>query len=176
VVGGGPARAEGGYATKGCFEIAPPTWRSVHKAFQTRGGGQTRILGDQPIVRILECRDNQFNHSLHQLGLFARGIRCQDCRSSLSGVSSQQPTSYTVFSCHVDFEHMDADIPRQKRRNASLSSLNLAIDTTNLAKELSHITPAKSLFGSVSVVLTLIRVGFLLAYVSRLLANVHRTR
>jgi len=51
---------------------------------------------------------------------------------------------------------------RQKGRENALSSLNVAIDGLNLAKELSSITPATAVFGSVSILLTMIRVSFLL--------------
>ena len=47
---------------------------------------------------------------------------------------------------------------RPKGRDAILSSLNMAIDTLNLAKELSSITPAKAVFGSVAILLTMIKV------------------
>ena len=50
----------------------------------------------------------------------------------------------------------------QRRRDGTLSSLNVAIEAINLAKEISSITPAKAVFGSVSVILMMIRVGFLL--------------
>ena len=49
-----------------------------------------------------------------------------------------------------------------RRRDGALSSLNVAIETINLAKEISSITPAKAVFGSVGIVLTMIRVGILL--------------
>ena len=48
-----------------------------------------------------------------------------------------------------------------KRRNGVLSTLNVTIETLNLAKEISSITPAKAVFGSVSVLLTMIKVSFL---------------
>ena len=51
--------------------------------------------------------------------------------------------------------------PQPKGRDSVLSSLNVAIDGLNLAKELSSATPAKAVFGSVSVLLTMIRVSFL---------------
>jgi len=57
---------------------------------------------------------------------------------------------------------MDADLQRQKRRDGALSLLNVAIEAMNLAKEISSITPAKAVFGSVSVLLTMIRVRSLL--------------
>jgi len=41
-----------------------------------------------------------------------------------------------------------------------MSVLNAAIEALNLAKELSSITPAKAIFGSVSVTLSMIRVSF----------------
>jgi len=53
---------------------------------------------------------------------------------------------------------------RQKGRDGSLSSLNIAIEAMNLAKEVSSITPAKALFGSVSALLTMIRVRSLVSY------------
>ena len=37
-----------------------------------------------------------------------------------------------------------------KERDGLLSALNVAIETLNLAKELSSITPAKAVFGSAS--------------------------
>jgi len=45
-----------------------------------------------------------------------------------------------------------------KGRDGTLSSLNVAIEALNLAKEASSITPAKAVFGSVSILLTMIRV------------------
>ena len=43
-----------------------------------------------------------------------------------------------------------------------MSVLNGAIEALNLAKELSSITPARVVFGSVSVILTVIKVSSLL--------------
>ena len=51
---------------------------------------------------------------------------------------------------------------RPKGRDGVLSSLSVAIDGLNLAKEVSSITPAKAVFGSVAILLTMIRVSFLL--------------
>jgi len=59
------------------------------------------------------------------------------------------------------------DPKSQRRRDGALSSLNVAIEAVKLAKEISSITPAKAVFGSVSVVLTMIRVSFLLVYLAR---------
>ena len=59
---------------------------------------------------------------------------------------------------------MADDSQRPKGRNGVLSSLNAAIDGPNLAKEVSSIAPAKAIFGSVTILLTMIRVSFLLFY------------
>ena len=48
---------------------------------------------------------------------------------------------------------------RPKEREGTISALNAAIEALNLAKEISSITPAKAAFGSVSVVLTMVKVG-----------------
>ena len=53
---------------------------------------------------------------------------------------------------------MDPDSKRQKRRDNALLLLNMAIEAMNLAKEVSSVTPAKAIFGSVSVLLAMIRV------------------
>ena len=56
---------------------------------------------------------------------------------------------------------MDKRSKQQERRDGALSLLNAAIEAVNLAKEVSSITPAKAVFGSVGIVLTMIRVPFL---------------
>ena len=56
---------------------------------------------------------------------------------------------------------MDANSQRPKGRDGVLSSLNIAIEGLNLAKDLCAIAPAQAAFGSVSILLRMIRVGFL---------------
>ena len=53
---------------------------------------------------------------------------------------------------------MDEGAKRQKRRDNVLSLLDAAIQAMDLAKEVSSPTPAKAVFGSVSVLLTMLRV------------------
>ena len=50
------------------------------------------------------------------------------------------------------------DLNSQRRRDGALSVLNAAIEAMNLAKEVSSATPAKAIFGSVSVILSVIKV------------------
>jgi len=57
---------------------------------------------------------------------------------------------------------MDANAQPQNHRDNVLSSLNAAIEAMNLAGGISSVTPAKAVFGTVSVILTMIRAGFLL--------------
>ena len=71
---------------------------------------------------------------------------------------------------------MDARSQRSKRQDVTLSTLNAAIEAMNLAKEVSSMTPAKAIFGSVSVILAMIRVGPLLVRPDEPQANVHRIR
>ena len=65
---------------------------------------------------------------------------------------------------------------RQKERDGVLSSLNMAVDALNRAKEATSMTPAKAAFTSAGILLTIIRVGSPPVHVSRLLTNVYRTR
>ena len=76
--------------------------------------------------------------------------------------TSWQSAGCNVFFCCVDFEPMEPNGSQPKRRNNVVSSLNVAIETLNIAKEVSCITPAKAIFGSASAILTMIRVGFVL--------------
>jgi len=57
---------------------------------------------------------------------------------------------------------MEAESRRPRERESTMSVLNGAIEALNLAKELSSITPARVVFGSVSVILTVIKVSSLL--------------
>jgi len=66
---------------------------------------------------------------------------------------------------------MKPNARRQKRREIILSSLDVAIETLNLAKEIASVTPAGAVFGSVSVMLTMIKVGLLRVRVDRVQAN-----
>ena len=75
--------------------------------------------------------------------------------------SSPQPAVHGLSSNHVDFEPMDPDAQRQKRREIVLSSLDVAIEASNLAQEFCSITPAKPVFAAFCVILTMIRVDFL---------------
>ena len=53
---------------------------------------------------------------------------------------------------------MASESQQPKERDNSLSALNVAIETLNLAKEVSGIAPAKAVFGAVSILLAMIRV------------------
>ena len=50
-----------------------------------------------------------------------------------------------------------------KSQDGVLSTLNLAIDGLNLAKEVASVTPAKAAFGAVAILLIMIRVSPLLS-------------
>ena len=56
---------------------------------------------------------------------------------------------------------MEAEPQRLRGRESIISALNVAIEALNLAKELSSITPARAVFGSVSAILTMIKVSLL---------------
>ena len=59
---------------------------------------------------------------------------------------------------------MEAKTQRHKEQEGAISALNAAIKALNLAKEISSIISAKTVFGSVSVILTMIRVSCLLIF------------
>ena len=53
---------------------------------------------------------------------------------------------------------MDPKLKQQKRQDNTLALLDAIIEISNLAKEFSSPTPAKAVFGSVSILLKTIRV------------------
>ena len=58
----------------------------------------------------------------------------------------------------------DSDKSQQQGdQDGVLSTLNVAIDGLSIAKEIASVTPAKAVFGSVAVLLTMIRVSRLLS-------------
>jgi len=57
---------------------------------------------------------------------------------------------------------MEAKSQRLNEREGATSALNTAVEDLNVAEKASSIPPAKAIFGSVIVLLTLIRVRFLL--------------
>ena len=59
---------------------------------------------------------------------------------------------------------MEGKSQRPKEREGIILALKGTIEAMNLAKELSSITPAGTVFGSVSVVLTMIKVSLLLVF------------
>ena len=79
--------------------------------------------------------------------------------------SSTQPTRHTVHSQLPDLSLVM--VPRSqppKEREDAISSLDAAIEATNLAEKISNIKLAKAVLGSVSVLLTTIRVCILPLY------------
>lgn len=84
-------------------------------------------------------------------------VMCRsDCRSSVLRLLTAY---YSPFSCYINFEPMEANAQLQKRRENVPSSLNVVIEALNLAKEVSSITLAKAVFGSVSITITMTREG-----------------
>ena len=71
---------------------------------------------------------------------------------------------------------METKFKRPKGPDGALYSLNAAINNVDLARDTTSVKPAKDTFGSASVLLTTIRVRFLLAHAVRLLTDVVRIR
>ena len=77
--------------------------------------------------------------------------------------------SHTALTPHPSLattSTMDADSQRPKGREGAISALNEAIEDLSPAKT-SNIPPTRAVFGSVTTLLTLIRVRFLLFCHSR---------
>jgi len=68
---------------------------------------------------------------------------------------------------------MATESQRPKHRDVALPSLNAAVEALNLAEERSSTTPAKGVFGSVTTILTTVRVSLLLVYIERSRDEMH---
>ena len=78
----------------------------------------------------------------------------------LSLAHNLHPHCFLVATTRVST--MDTKPQRPSGQGGVLSSLNAVIDALNLVKSVSDVTPAKAAFDSTSVLLSTIRVGFLL--------------
>ena len=75
------------------------------------------------------------------------------------------PPRLTILSHLPPVPTMEPKTQQPKEQKGTISALNALIEALNLVKEVSSITPAKAVFGSASVLLTMIRVRlFLVLY------------
>lgn len=111
------------------------------------------------MIDLFEIRPHRRRIHLHDTRHMVTKSPRAHLRSPKTSDSSSHPLFHTASS---QFTTMATNSKRQKRRDAVLSGLDVTIEGLNLAKEISSITPAKAVFGSVSVMLTMIKVGLLL--------------
>jgi hypothetical protein len=71
-----------------------------------------------------------------------------------------QRSFHVAFSRPRRLSTMATNSQRPGERSGVVSTLNVTIDALDLAEETSSITPAKAVFGSVSILLTMIKVRF----------------
>jgi hypothetical protein len=109
-------------------------------------------------------RSHTSNH-----GVFAKWVYLHEAHGrppprGLSSGPSSQPSRRVVLSQLPRIFTMETESRQPKGREGAVSELNAAVEAMNLAKTASTITPIKAVFGSVSALLTLIRVCLLLFY------------
>ena len=81
--------------------------------------------------------------------------------ASFSG-PSVQPTRHTAFFHQLRVSTMgNTGSWRREHRDRILVVLTTTIDAINVAKDVATVTPVKAVLGSVSIILTMIRVRFL---------------
>jgi hypothetical protein len=74
----------GGFQNSG-QSVRHPFWGTATRARAEGVGGETKDPGDRPIASGLKCLGHEYN-SLHQMALFARGVRWQGARLSPPGL------------------------------------------------------------------------------------------
>jgi hypothetical protein len=88
-----------------------------------------------------------------------------------ASASSWSPAPHTPSSHPPPLPTM-ASSQQPKGRDAVLTTLDISIQALNIAKDACGIPPAQVAFGSATVLLTMIRVPFLIFYEEKLLADV----
>jgi hypothetical protein len=145
---------------------------NLNESWNRERCGQTRNPGDRSFARSLRHLDCEYD-PLPQMALFASGVCDRTVAYLHQGLGApSQPACPAIFSQIPPVSTMDTK--SQRRRDGALSLLNVAIEAMNLAKEASSATPANAVFGSVSVILTTIRVCFLLVRFNHPQANEYR--
>ena len=82
-----------------------------------------------------------------------------EARSYVLGFgSSSQPPRLAAFSWPPCNSTMTDNSQRPEGRGKAVSALNMAIGGLNIAKEATSTTPVNPVFGSVAILLTMIRV------------------
>jgi len=113
--------------------------------------------------------------ALGSIGWF-RGFMAHEGRDGCpSLLGSDQPSHCTIFSIYPQLSTMEVKSQQPKDQKSVISLLIAAIEAVNLAKEVSSVTPAKAVFGTVSVLLTMLKVRFLVC-VGLLRAHAHPGR
>ena len=105
----------------------------------------------------------------------------QISRLFLTAVSTALPTlirSSSQLTAHAFFSHLPrvstmASSQRPKGRDGDISTLDMLIQTLNVAKGACGIPPAQIVFGSAGVLLAMIRVRFPLPCQDELLKHCH---
>jgi hypothetical protein len=147
-----------------CLRRRNLSGQAERKTVETRplgpqsGVSNLQILGDQLITHPQLLQPRIWSPSQNNMGLFTRGVSWKICRSSLSVLGA----ALMAFAQHgslasTSLDH-ETNPQRPKEREADL---NAAIQALDLAKT-SSILPAKAVFASVAVLLTMIRVRVLL--------------
>jgi len=123
---------------------------SKHEGVRREQVCEHKFVGPRLTRASFQRYDREYN-SLHHMGPFVRG-------ASPSYKSSSQPSHPTVLSRPPQVSTMKAESQKPKWREGTAERLNAAIEATNLAEKVSSIAPAKAVFGSINILLTLIRV------------------
>ena len=113
--------------------------------------------GGQSIVFILKRASGSFDRSQHRMGLFTRGviIGCAPIFIRVRTFPHRSPVT-TCISTMTDKSQ------RQKGGGKVIPALNIAINGLNIMKEATSTTPVNPVFGSVAILLTMIRVSSVL--------------
>ena len=138
--------------------------------------GLGKRLDDRLIAQDL-CKNTPKRRISSIKWLCSRRACDENCRSYLLGPgSSSQPLYHITSPLLPRVSAMDPTPRRPKRRDHNFSALTAAIEALDIAKESPSPKPATAVFGTVSTLLTTIRVSFLSTRVFRPLAYVLRIR
>ena len=142
---------------------------SANELIKLRGFPRDVLNGSKRRFRVISRSRCLFWSNRGEYSPPTKWVRLHEARHNKIAAHFYQGSGFSLHPvCHAIFlrlprvSTMTTKSQRPKGRDGTLSSLNGAIETVELAEGSSRITQAKAAFGSVAALVATIRVGFLL--------------
>ena len=145
-------------------KTTPPNPTSPEAGFHRVNKDPGRSADAAAVAHALQGVNREYNFSRPNRLVYTRRVTTKLPLGSIRVPNLLLTPPCTPLSWLPRILIMEVESHRPKEREGALSALNAGIETSNRAKDVSSITPAKAVFGSVSAILALIRVSLPLIF------------